>query len=199
MKITIMEHVVGFMLKVLKSGKEITNYKEEFNAIRHGDYVEFLKLVNGPLPMMIKWNNGLITDESNNPNYDCDFEGLYKSGPSLRKFYHNCHMIYGDIIDSVFDDSIFQKLVVFEIAIRMHANNHNLLSKTERTYLILVIDLLCEHHSMLTEETNSIQEGRKFLNKVKHNNNSNYEWEEGTLKFEEAFNILKQKELLIFL
>jgi hypothetical protein len=38
MKVTIMEHVVGYMLKVLKSAKEITYYKNEFNAITHGDY-----------------------------------------------------------------------------------------------------------------------------------------------------------------
>ena len=199
MKITIMEHVVGYMLKVLKSGKAITNYKGEFDAIRHGDYKTFLELIEAPIPTVIKYNAGIVYTDVSNPNYDCDFEGLYKSGPSLKKFYHNCHMFYGDIIDSVFDDSIFQKLVVFEIALRMHANNHNLLSKTERTDLILVIELLCEHHLMSTEETNLIQEGRKFLNKVKHHANRKYSWEDGCLKFEVAFKLLKEKELLIFL
>ena len=199
MKITIMENVVGYVLKVIKSGRRITNYKDEFNAIKHGDYAEFLKLVNGSLPMMIKWNNGIITDESNNPNYDCDFEGLYKSGPSLKLFYTNCFKLYGEIQDTDIPDEIYHKIVVFEIAIRMHANNHNLLSKTERTDLILVIDLLCEHNSMSIEETSLIHEGRKFLNKVKHNSKSNYNWEEGALKFEEAFEFLKKKELLIFL
>jgi hypothetical protein len=199
MKVTIMEHVVGYMLKVLKSAKEITDYKNEFNAIRHGDYAEFLKLVNGSLPMMIKWNNGIITDESNNPNYDCDFEGLYKSGPSLKLFYTNCFKLYGEIHDTDIPNEIYHKIVVFEIAIRMHANNHKLLSKTERTDLIHVIDLLCEHNSMSVEETSLIQEGRMFLNKVKHNSKSNYNWEEGILKFEKAVKLLKQKQLFFSL
>ncbi|MFZ4796700.1 MAG: hypothetical protein ACOYMA_04350 [Bacteroidia bacterium] len=194
-----MEHVVGYMLKVIKSGRRITNYKDEFNSIKHGDYAEFLKLVDGSIPMMIKWNNGIITDESNNPKYDCDFEGLYKSGPSLKLFYSNCLKLYGEVYDTDIPDEIYHKIVVFEIAIRMHANNHYLLIKTERTNLKFVIDLLGEHLSLSTEEINLIHEGRKFLNKVKHQVNRNYSWEVGYLKFEEAFKLLKEKELLIFL
>jgi hypothetical protein len=199
MKITIMEHVVGYMLKVLKSGKEITDYKDEFNAIRHGDYKTFLKIIDAPIPTIVKYNNGIVYTDVSNPNYDCDFEGLLKSGPSLKKFYYGCHSKYGDIIDSSFDDSVFQKLALFEIALRMHANNYNLLSKIERTKLELVIDLLGEYLSLSEEEISLIHEGRDFLNKVKHKSKSNYNWEEGALKFEEAVKLLKQKELVISL
>jgi hypothetical protein len=42
----IIEVVIGYMLKVWKSQKKITKYKNEFNAIRHGDYFEFINLIS---------------------------------------------------------------------------------------------------------------------------------------------------------
>lgn len=38
--------VIGYMLLVLKSGKDISQFKSEFNAIRHGNYDDFIKLIN---------------------------------------------------------------------------------------------------------------------------------------------------------
>ena len=42
--ITPFASTVGYMLKVLKSNVEITEYNEEFKMIRHGNYFEFIKL-----------------------------------------------------------------------------------------------------------------------------------------------------------
>ncbi|MFA9290124.1 MAG: hypothetical protein ACEQSF_02730 [Solirubrobacteraceae bacterium] len=36
--------VVGYMLKVIHSGVKINDFKDEFNAIKHGDYVTFYKI-----------------------------------------------------------------------------------------------------------------------------------------------------------
>jgi len=74
------EIAVGYMLKVLKDRKKITEYKNEFNAIKHGDYKTFLSLIDGEIPPMVIYNNGRIKSEENNPNYDSDFEGLLKPG-----------------------------------------------------------------------------------------------------------------------
>ena len=46
----IYDFVVGYMLKVIKSKAKITKYKEEFNAIKHGDYVCFINLINIGIP-----------------------------------------------------------------------------------------------------------------------------------------------------
>lgn len=128
----IIEHTVGYMLKVLKSGKKISAFKAEFNAIKHGDYKTFLSLVKGKVPFMVIYNNGKICTEENNPNYECDFEGLIKSGDSLKIFYKNCFKEYGTITEPDILDEVYDKVVTFEIAIRMHANNANLLSKEKR-------------------------------------------------------------------
>jgi hypothetical protein len=130
-----LESVVGYMLKVLKNGFDTTPFKDEFDAIRHGDYTTFIKIIGEETPFMVMFSNGQIRAEQNNPHYEVDFEGLLKSEPSLIKFLDSCYRHYGEINDPDLHDLIFQKSAVFEIAIRMHANNANLLSKIERTNL----------------------------------------------------------------
>jgi len=47
-KILTIEPTVGYMLKVIKSGQTITKYNDEFKAIRHGNYFDFLNLLKAP-------------------------------------------------------------------------------------------------------------------------------------------------------
>jgi hypothetical protein len=54
------EVVVGYMLKVLKTNQKVTEFKDEFNAIKHGDYKTFLSLIGGEIPPMVIYNNGRI-------------------------------------------------------------------------------------------------------------------------------------------
>ncbi len=193
----VIEHVVGYMLKVLKSGIKIEAYKDEFNAIRHGNYKDFLRLTNGPLPFMVKWNSGEITDESNNPNYDCDFEGLLKSEPSLKIFHINCFRHYGEVNDTDIPESVYHKAVTFEIAIRMHANNHNLLNQNTRIDLVEVINKLGIHKSMHPNEIESIQKARRFINMIKHYKKQFPSWTEGTHTFLAGFSILEKYKILV--
>lgn len=193
----IIEYTVGFMLKVLKNGFDTTPFKNEFNAIRHGDYAAFIKNVGEETPFMVIYNKGQLRTEENNPNYEFDFEGLLKSGPSLKKFLSACQNHYGKIKDDDLNDRIFQRCAVFEIAIRMHANNANLLSKTERTKLEKVIDLLCTHKGIEKSESDLLHEGRKFINKIKHHKIGAYNWKINLEKFESAYQILEKREILI--
>jgi hypothetical protein len=193
----IIERVVGYMLKVLKSQKKITAYKKEFNAIRHGDYKSFLSLIGGKVPFMITYNNGDIYTEENNPNYDCDFEGLFKSGESLKIFFNNCYSLYGKITDEDIPDAIYQKAVLFEIALRMHANNFNLLSKTKRIDLIDVINILCDYKSISNFEKEKLQKGRIFLNMIKHFKNQYPSWHEGIKHFLEGYSVLEKYKILV--
>lgn len=193
----IIEGTVGFMLKVLKNGFDTAPFKNEFDAIRHGDYATVLRIIGGDIPFMVIYSNGKIRAEENNSNYEFDFEGLFKSGPSLKKFLISCYNQYGEIKDLDLDDVTFQKCAVFEIAIRMHANNANLLPKAKRTKLEQAINLLYAHKEITNEEKNLLHEGRKFINKIKHNKNNSYDWKIGVKKFESAFQVLEKWSILI--
>jgi hypothetical protein len=188
---------VGYMLKVLKNQQRITEYKNEFNAIKHGDYKTFLSLIDGEIPPMVIYNNGRIKSEENNPNYDFDFEGLVKSGPSLMIFFKKCLLVYGNIEDTDITDSIYYKVVVFEIALRMHANNNNLLDKTKREDLINVISFLSKFKNLTREEEEKLQKARNFTNMIKHFKNQYPSWEIGISYFLDGFSVLEKHKILI--
>ena len=84
-KILTIEPTVGYMLKVIKSGQTIIKYNDEFKAIRHGNYFNFLNLVKGPIPFMVSYTNGVIRTEEYPQKEDCDFAGL-AIRPSLSFF-----------------------------------------------------------------------------------------------------------------
>lgn len=193
----VIEYTVAYMLKILKSGRKIDFYEDELNAIKHGNYKDFLKLVNGSIPFIVVYNAGTIRTEENNPNYDCDFEGLVKAGPSLQKFYKECLAHYGEIEDSDVPDEIYYKVVTFEIAIRMHANNFNLLSNRVRTDLIDVINVLCIHNNLSEVEKTKLQNGRVFLNMIKHFKNQFPTWEDGKQHFLLAYEVLEKHQIRI--
>lgn len=195
--ILVVEVAVGYMLKVLKDRKKITEYKNEFNAIKHGDYKTFLSLVGGKIPPMVIYNSGKIRSEENNPNYDFEFEGLVKSGPSLSIFFKKCLLVYGNIEDPDITDSIYHKVVVFEIALRMHANNNNLLDKTKREDLINVISVLSKFKNLTPEEEEKLQKARVFTNMVKHFKNQYPSWEIGISYFLDGFSVLEKHKILI--
>ena len=191
------EVAVGYMLKVLKNQQRITKYQNEFNAIKHGDYKTFLSLIDGGIPPMVVYNNGRIKYEENNPNYDFEFEGLVKSGPSLSIFFKKCLLVYGNIEDPDITDSIYYKVVVFEIALRMHANNNNLLDKTKREDLINVISVLSKFKNLSDEEEDNLQKARIFTNMVKHFKNQYPSWEIGISYFLDGFSVLEKHKILI--
>ncbi len=188
---------VGYMLKVLKSKQKICEYKNEFNAIKHGDYKSFLSLIGGEIPPMVIYNNGRIRSDEINPNYDFDFEGLLKSGPSLRIFLNKCFLVYGNIEDSDIPDSIYHKVVVFEIVLRMHANNYNLLDKSKREDLKDVITILSKFKNLTKEEEDKLQKARVFTNMVKHFKNQYPSWVGGIKHFLEGFEVLEKHRILI--
>jgi hypothetical protein len=191
------EVAVGNMLKVLKTNQKVTEFKDEFNAIKHGDYKTFLNLVGGGIPPMVIYHGGVIRSDENDPNYEFDFEGLIKSGPSLLIFLKKCFLVYGNIEDPDIPDSIYHKVVVFEIAIRMHANNDNLLDKTKREDLINVISVLSKFKNLTQEEEDKLQKARVFTNMVKHFNNQYPSWEIGISYFLDGFEVLEKHKILI--
>ena len=88
-------------------------------------------------------------------------------------------------------------MVVFEIALRMHANNNNLLDNTKREDLINVISILSKFKNLTDEEEDKLQKARVFTNTVKHFNNKYPSWEDGIIHFLEGFDVLEKHRILI--
>ncbi len=78
------------MYKVLNSGKPITKFKNEFAAIRHGDYASFLNLIAKPIEFIVSYNAGSINTEVSIRQDDVDLSRLLKSDESLKTFYQLC-------------------------------------------------------------------------------------------------------------
>lgn len=195
MKILTIEPTVGYMLKVMKSGLAITKFKDEFDAIRHGNYFDFLNLVNGPIPFMAVFKNGKITTDTTPKKNDCDFEGLLKAGPSLIIFYNSCFEAYRQILDSDISDEIYGKAALFEISLRMHSNNNKLLNEREK--LIDVINKLCKFKNIPQTDIEKLHKGRIFLNMIKHNKNQFPNWKNGILAFEDSYKTLIKYQLTV--
>lgn len=194
-EILIIEPAVGYMLKVLKSGTTITHFKKEFGHIRHGNYLDFLNLVQGPIPLMTTYNNGIVTNDNTPRKTDCDFALLLKSGPSLMIFFKKCTEVYGYIVDNDVPDNIYLKAVLFEISLRMHANNFGLLN--EREDLIHVIDKLCSYKNIQQTDIDDLHNGRVFINMIKHFKNQYSSWSVGISAFNKAYEIIEKQELTI--
>ncbi|HTB52445.1 MAG TPA: hypothetical protein VK718_06710 [Ferruginibacter sp.] len=191
----IIDDTVGYMLKVLKSGRPIITYKKEFALIRHGNYYEFINLIGEPIPFIIMYNRGVITEETEAREDDIDFAGLLKAGPSLLKFYQECKRIYGEVKDNDITDEVYKRVVLFEIGLRMHAQNNNLLNEKEE--LINVIIKICDFKKLPQEEIEVLQKGRQFLNMVKHNKGQFNSWKEGLVAFHKAYEISNKYKMTV--
>jgi hypothetical protein len=186
---------VGYMLKVLKSNVKIDKFNPEFKMIRHGNYFEFINSVKGEVPHTIVYNKGKITSDNIARKNDFDFLGLFNANPSLQKFYIDCHKEYGKITDTDIPDSIYGIAALFEISIRMHANNNNLIESRED--LVEVINKLSKFKNLTENETNKLHQGRRFINMIKHFKNQFPSWNEGIDVMTVAYELIKEKKLTI--
>jgi len=195
---------VGYMLKVMKSGKDITKFESEFAAIRHGNYDEFIDLIKEEKPFMVAWQDGVISTQDNiSQKTHCDFAGLVLAKPSLTKFFNNCVKEYGkDLLktDTEISNDIYEKMALFELSLRMHANNNKLLNEHED--LDDVIKKLCKFKNIPPSDEEKLHKGRRFINDIKHHNEPSYKrkfltWSEGVLNFEEAYKLIEDKKLTI--
>ena len=188
--------VVGYMLKLLKNKVNITSHLKEFAAIRHGNYDEFIQLVNGEKPFMVMYDNGEIRTDNFNQNNTCDFGMLIQSGPSLIKFYKEVKSIYGEVNDIDISDDIYKKLVLFEISLRVHANNN--ISYEIKETIENVINKLSKFKNLSTGEIEKLHNGRLFTNYVKHKKSKKFSsYQDGINLFNEAYNVLINHQLTI--
>lgn len=184
------------MLKVLRSGKNITKFKKEFGHIRHGNYFDFVNLVQSEIPPILSYKDGEVTVSNEIKKTDLDFESLVKSCNSLTLFYQKCFSEFGEFPDNQVSDGTYKNVVMFEIGLRMHANNYKLLGEKED--LINVIDKLCSFMNVSLQDKQSLQDGRKFLNMIKHFKNQYPTWQDGQEAFDRANQTLIKLEFNVF-
>ena len=185
---------VGYVLKILKNGKDLNQFKNEFDSIRHGDYLKFIELVGGPMPYIVRYDNGEIISGFLSPLIDdIDFELLLKAGPSLKIFLEKSFSTYGLIKDNDISDDIFEQLALFEISLRIHAKNANLIKSEDK--LNYVINVLSKFKQLESEDIFKIHEGRRFLNMVKHDNKQFLTWSDGLIAFEESLRTIAKYNL----
>lgn len=187
--------VIGYMYKVLKNEKDISKFKKEFEAIRHGNYSEFVDLIGNKINLIVSFNSGVINRDTFIRDNDSDFGRLIKSGESLKAFLRNCQNEFGKIEDNDIGDEDFEKLALFELSLRMHRNNN--VNRVLRIDLINVIEELKSIKKLTDSECELLHKGRQFLNHVKHPKNMKTTWAKGIAEFADSYALLQSKELTI--
>lgn len=199
---SIIAFTVGYMLKVLKNKKDISDVRNEFNSIRHGNYNEFLKLIDAELPIFVLGGEGKAPQVFGKGNKDeeivllaneCDMIQLISSANAMRTFLKKCFLKHGNFEDPDIKDSVYNKLAIFEIRIRVHASNYGLITINDT--LESIINKLCEKLEFNSDILDKLHKGRRFLNKVKHNKSNYYLWSKNLTEFEIAYDILTEKEI----
>lgn len=187
--------VVGYVLKIIKTGKKVTKFKKEFTFLKHGNYPKFIKSMNGNVPEIVM---GTLEQIEVNPKpkaENIDFVGLFMAGPSLKDFYQKCFDEYGEFIDNEISDDLYYEIGMFEITIRIHANIYKKIE--ENHSLEQIINDLGEHLGLTANEKNTLQKARKLLNAIKHGKKKNYSWFEGTNDFKKALKIMDQRQIVL--
>lgn len=186
---------IGYLYKVLKNGKDTSKFKEEFAAIRHGDYETFLDLIGDKIHFIVSYNTGAINTDVNIREDDPDFARLIKSGSSLNSFLKKCFHEFGKIHDDHLTEADFERIALFELSLRMHRNNNA--PREERIRLENVINHIQRIKNLTDAETAQLHKGRKFLNKIKRPEKMLSDWKSELIIFNSAYAILKQKQLTL--
>ncbi|MFT4644844.1 MAG: hypothetical protein ACI8ZX_001251 [Planctomycetota bacterium] len=192
----IYDKVVGYMLKIIKSGIKITKFKNKFNAIKHGDYVSFIELLKVGIPEDIvvnKIGEGIIATEKQLEQKNVDFLFLLLASKSLLEFYKECYFEYGEIIDKDLSDKDFENLANFEMILRMFYNNT--FEYNGRINLIDIIEKYMNHTGISKSEIEKVQIGRTFLNMVKGHKANFESYNQGLIAFNESLKILGKHKI----
>jgi hypothetical protein len=187
--------VLGYVLKLMKARKKENIFSREFASIRHGNYPKFINLVDGNIPEMVLYNRGEIEVNPKPKIENIDFVGLFMAGPSMKDFYEKCVSEYGVLIDNEVSDELYYQIGLFEITIRIHANNHK---KIEENHTFeKIINDLGQSLNLSANEIDALQKGKKLLNVIKHGMKKNYSWSEGITDFKKAQNVMKERQIVL--
>lgn len=185
------EVVVGYMYKVQKNKLDISNFKEEFAAIRHGNYLQFFNLIGKPIDFIVTYDNGKVSNNVAVEENEPAFSALNKVGESLKDFLIRTRNEFGTINDNDLSDDTFEKAALFELSLRMHSNDKRL-AKDEIRFIDIINNL-----NISDDEKEIFHHGRKFINYIKRPEKRKYSWLEGITNFNIAFNLLLEKKMTI--
>ena len=199
---TVFEVVVGYMLKVMKSGKDTSIFKVEFDHIRHSNYDAFIEVVGVGIPndIVIYAPQEMLEKDLTHTTYG-HFLGMLIASPALQNFHTKCLAEFGVINDLDIPDEVFEGAALFESLIRMHAD---LTKVTEdRDNLNNIIEAFCLEKQIPNEDKLIIQGGRQFINEIKHINKLHYKrkfrtWADGINTFKMAFDVLEKHNIKLF-
>jgi hypothetical protein len=121
---------------------------------------------------------------------EIDFVGLIKSESSMIKFHEKCFIEFGKLVDKDIPDDIYEEVALFEISLRMQANNKNLINS--RKDLIEIILKLSKSKNLTKNQVEKLQNGRRFLNIIKHPKNQFPSWNSGSNAFNRAYSICQK-------
>lgn len=184
----------GYLLKLAKNGYDMSNFKNEFDALRHGNYDKFFDLMKVPEAFMLEMgDNGIIrTTGFSQKNGDGDFVMIIKIAPGIKTLYQKFHSMYGDVHDVDISDETYRLSFVFETSLRMHAKIDSW------TKLVDIIDEISKLNNLSSTDTMKLHDGRKFLNKIKHENKrKKYDYNKGSNNIRDAYSVLYNNKLII--
>ncbi|MBL7937660.1 MAG: hypothetical protein JNM51_17785 [Bacteroidia bacterium] len=193
------EVVVGYMLKLMKSGKDTSKFKIQFDHIRHSNYDAFIKEVGVGIPsdIIVYAPQEMLDQDLTHKTYG-HFLGMLIASPALQLFYTECYAEFGVITDSDIPDEIFERAAFFESLIRMYAD----LSKItdDRDDLNNIIEAFCLEKQITYEDKLIIQGGRIFINEIKHINKKKYKkkfktWDDGIIALNMAYDVLEKHDI----
>ncbi len=191
----LIEVIIGYMYKVLKNKLDTSCFKNEFAAIRYGDYFDFNISKTKQIDYIVVYNMGVIDKTTNIKRDDSDYIGLVKSSESLKEFYKKCYSKFGEITDSDLQDVYFEKATIFELSLRMNLNNKRKVK--DRITLETVINEISIIENLNNLEIEILHKGRRFLNYLKRPEKLKSNWAIVSSEFENAFSLLKEKKLTI--
>jgi len=192
----IYDKVVGYMLKIIKSGVNTDKFKEKFNAIKHGDYVCFIELLKVDIPQDVivsRIGEGIIPTNKQLEQKNVDFLFLILASNSLKKFYQECYLEFGNIVDEDLTDNDFENLANFEMVLRMFYNNT--FCYDGRIRLFQIIELYLNYKGLSKNEIEIVQKGRSFINMVKGHKTKFENYQNGLIAFSDSLQILKKHEI----
>lgn len=194
--------VVGYMLKVIKSGRDIQDFRQEFNAIKHGDYDYFIGLIKEPqADSIIQWKDGeMKTEGFAQSKGDSDIAMLYVIEPSIVKFGNDCFSAYGPVTDPDLSDLVFCQCAAFEISLRVQLNKEAKNRGLRYPGLTLqdTITELGVLNNIHAEDVALLQRGRQFVNTVKKHKAKFQDWKEGAMAFAKAWMVRNKYHLRIY-
>ncbi|MEO6304208.1 MAG: hypothetical protein ABIP51_13665, partial [Bacteroidia bacterium] len=116
----------------------------------------------------------------------------------LNVFGRKCLEEFGRFNDSDLNVETFKKVAHFEVIVRMHSDINKLTH--DRAKLELIIDALFKSKNATQEDIEILQNGRRFINNIKHCNIPHKKmkfnsWKEGLIEFNKAFILLEKYDI----